>query len=76
VARDQADLVAQPGVARARGFEVIAPDLRGFGDSDLTPDGFYDLAAHARDCYALVHDAPMSWTKGGEIPRRSVQAEQ
>ena len=29
------------------GFEVIAPDLRGFGDSALAPDGFYDLAAHA-----------------------------
>ncbi len=40
----------------AAGFEVIVPDLRGFGDSDLAPDGFYDLAAHARDCHALVHD--------------------
>lgn len=39
------------------GFEVIAPDLRGFGDSGLAPDGFYDLAAHARDLHALVHDA-------------------
>ncbi len=38
------------------GFEVIAPDLRGFGDSGLAPDGFYDLAAHARDLHALVHD--------------------
>jgi pimeloyl-ACP methyl ester carboxylesterase len=36
------------------GFEVIAPDLRGFGDSGLAPDGFYDLAAHARDMHALV----------------------
>ncbi len=42
-------------LARA-GFEVIAPDLRGFGDSGLAPDGFYDLAAHARDLHALVHD--------------------
>jgi pimeloyl-ACP methyl ester carboxylesterase len=40
----------------AAGFEVIAPDLRGFGDSGLAPDGFYDLAAHARDLHALVHD--------------------
>lgn len=39
----------------AMGFEVIAPDLRGFGDSGLAPDGFYDLAAHARDMHALVH---------------------
>jgi pimeloyl-ACP methyl ester carboxylesterase len=38
------------------GFEVIAPDLRGFGESSLAPDGYYDLAAHARDLHALVHD--------------------
>jgi pimeloyl-ACP methyl ester carboxylesterase len=38
------------------GFELIAPDLRGFGDSSLAPDGYYDLAAHARDLHALVHD--------------------
>jgi pimeloyl-ACP methyl ester carboxylesterase len=38
------------------GFEVIAPDLRGFGDSDLAPDGFYDPAANATDLYRLVHD--------------------
>src|SRR5918995_4912930 len=38
------------------GFEVIVPDLRGFGDSGFAPDGFYDLAAHARDLHALVHD--------------------
>jgi len=40
----------------AAGFEVIVPDLRGFGDSDVAPDGFYDLAAHARDLHALVRD--------------------
>jgi len=38
------------------GFEVIVPDLRGYGDSSVAPDGFYDLAAHARDLHALVHD--------------------
>lgn len=38
------------------GFEVIVPDLRGFGDSGLGPDGFHDVAAHAADLYALVHD--------------------
>lgn len=38
------------------GFEVIVPDLRGFGASDLASDGYYDLAAHARDLHALVHD--------------------
>jgi len=40
----------------AAGFEVVVPDLRGFGDSGLAPDGHYDLAAHARDLHALVHD--------------------
>jgi pimeloyl-ACP methyl ester carboxylesterase len=38
----------------AAGFEVIVPDLRGFGASGLAPDGFYDLAAHSRDLHALV----------------------
>jgi pimeloyl-ACP methyl ester carboxylesterase len=38
------------------GFEVIAPDLRGFGDSSIPADGFHDLAAHARDLHALVCD--------------------
>ncbi len=40
----------------AAGFEVIAPDLRGFGDSSLAPDGFYDVAAFSMDLHALVHD--------------------
>ena len=38
------------------GFEVIAPDLRGFGESDVGPDGFHDVASHSRDLYALVHN--------------------
>src|SRR5437763_856879 len=38
----------------AAGFEVIAPDMRGFGDSSLAPDRFYDVAAHSRDMHALV----------------------
>lgn len=40
----------------ASGFEVIVPDLRGFGDSELGPDGFHDVPSHAHDLYALVHD--------------------
>jgi pimeloyl-ACP methyl ester carboxylesterase len=40
----------------AAGFEVIVPDLRGFGDSGLAPDGFYDAAAYSRDLHALVHE--------------------
>ena len=38
----------------AAGFEVIVPDLRGFGRSGLDPEGFYDIAAHSRDLQALV----------------------
>ncbi|WP_436775916.1 alpha/beta fold hydrolase [Yinghuangia sp. YIM S09857] len=38
------------------GFEVIVPDLRGFGDSDLSASDVYDLAAYSRDLYLLVHD--------------------
>ena len=38
------------------GFEVIAPDLRGFGDSPLAPDDRYDVAAHAADMAALVRE--------------------
>lgn len=40
-------------LARA-GFDVIVPDLRGFGDSDLGPDGFHDVASHSRDLHALM----------------------
>ena len=40
----------------AAGFEVIVPDLRGFGDSGLASDGLCDIVSHARDLYALVHD--------------------
>jgi len=36
------------------GFEVIVPDLRGFGDSSLAPDGFYDPAVMAADVDGLV----------------------
>jgi pimeloyl-ACP methyl ester carboxylesterase len=38
------------------GFEVIVPDLRGYGDSDLSEEDAYDLVLYSRDLYALVHD--------------------
>jgi pimeloyl-ACP methyl ester carboxylesterase len=38
------------------GFEVIVPDMRGFGDSGLAADGFYDIAAESRDIEALVRE--------------------
>ena len=44
------------GALTAAGYEVIAPDLRGYGDSDLSADDVYDLAAYSRDLYLLVHD--------------------
>lgn len=40
----------------AAGFDVIVPDLRGFGESEVGPDGFHDVVSHSRDLYALVHD--------------------
>jgi len=36
------------------GFEVIVPDLRGFGESGPAADNFYDAVAQARDIEALV----------------------
>jgi pimeloyl-ACP methyl ester carboxylesterase len=36
------------------GFDVIAPDLRGFGESGLAPDDRYDVAAHAADMAAMI----------------------
>ena len=38
------------------GYEVIVPDLRGYGDSDLSDKDEYDLVLYSRDLYALVHD--------------------
>lgn len=38
------------------GFEVIVPDLRGYGDSDLSSDDAYDIVIYSKDLYALVHD--------------------
>jgi pimeloyl-ACP methyl ester carboxylesterase len=39
------------------GFEVIAPDLRGYGDSGLDAEGRYDVSTQARDMEALVRGA-------------------
>lgn len=40
----------------AAGFEVIVPDLRGFGDSGVGPDRHGDTPVHARDLHALLTD--------------------
>ncbi|GAA1987889.1 alpha/beta hydrolase [Catenulispora subtropica] len=36
------------------GFDVAAPDLRGYGDSDLVADDVYDLAVFSIDLAALL----------------------
>jgi len=54
----------------AAGFEVIVPDLAGFGDSSVAEDGHYDVAAHARDIHALVSDVlghKRCVTAGGDL---------
>ena len=40
----------------AAGFEVIAPDLRGVGDSDVPADDQHDIVTYSHDLHALVHD--------------------
>jgi pimeloyl-ACP methyl ester carboxylesterase len=40
----------------AAGFDVIVPDLRGFGDSGPGPDGFGDVPSMSRDLHALLTD--------------------
>ncbi|GAC1321931.1 MAG: alpha/beta hydrolase [Acidimicrobiales bacterium] len=42
------------GPLAAAGFDVVVPDLRGFGASAVGPDGFHDVPAHARDLLALL----------------------
>jgi pimeloyl-ACP methyl ester carboxylesterase len=37
----------------AAGFDVVAPDLRGYGESDFAPDGYYDLNAFNADLTGL-----------------------
>jgi pimeloyl-ACP methyl ester carboxylesterase len=56
------------------GFEVIVPDLRGFGDSAVAVGGFHDVPAHSRDLHALVHDhlghervVPVAGDLGGPV---------
>ena len=38
-----------------RDWHVIAPDLRGHGDSALSPDGAYSMAAYVYDMAQLIH---------------------
>ena len=36
-------------------FHIVAPDLRGHGDSAWSPDGNYSMAAHIYDLAQLIH---------------------
>ena len=40
----------------AAGYEVIVPDLRGHGDSDLDPGDRYDIVTYSRDIEVLARD--------------------
>ena len=40
----------------AAGYEVIVPDLRGYGDSDLSATDDYDLTLYSHDLHTLVHE--------------------
>ncbi len=40
----------------AAGHEVVVPDLRGYGDSDLSPDDTYDIAVYSHDVHTLMTD--------------------
>lgn len=44
------------GAFSEAGFDVVVPDLRAFGDSEIGPDGFNDVVSHALDIRSLVHD--------------------
>jgi pimeloyl-ACP methyl ester carboxylesterase len=44
----------EAAAALATGREVVAMDMRGFGDSDFSPKGDYSLAAFAGDAIALA----------------------
>jgi pimeloyl-ACP methyl ester carboxylesterase len=51
------DWVAQ---ALCKDWHIIAPDLRGHGDSAWSPDGNYDMAAFVYDLAQLIHQLDLS----------------
>ena len=42
---------------RDAGFDVVVPDLRGFGESGVVADGLYDVVSHARDIEHLGYES-------------------
>lgn len=55
--RDHARSWDRIATAFRRDFHVVAPDLRGHGDSDWTPGGNYGLPDNALDVVAVVEQA-------------------
>lgn len=51
------DWVAQ---ALRQDYHIVAPDLRGHGDSDWSPDGSYSLTAHVYDLAQLIHQQKLA----------------
>jgi len=57
-------------------YRIIAPDLRGHGDSQWSPDGNYSMAAHVYDLAQLIHQqrlAPLTiiaHSLGGSVALR------
>lgn len=41
-------------------WHVIAPDLRGHGDSEWSADGYYDMAAYIYDLAQLIHQQKLA----------------
>lgn len=41
-------------------YHIIAPDLRGHGDSQWSPDGHYSMAAHVYDLAQLIHQQQLA----------------
>ncbi len=39
----------------ARDWHVLAPDLRGHGDSEWNPDGYYSMSAYVYDLAQMIH---------------------
>ena len=62
--------------ALRRDWHILAPDLRGHGDSQWSPDGSYSMAAYLYDLAQLIHQqelAPLriiSHSLGGMITLR------
>ena len=38
------------------GYQVVVPDLRGHGDSDVDPEDRYDIVEYSRDVHALMSE--------------------